>query len=283
MSTATLLPPTTARPTTTPAAYVPAPPAPALTATGLRRRVAKRWVVDGVSLSVGAGEIVGLLGPNGAGKTVTFYLLAGLLRPAAGSIVVDGVDVTDRSMTERAHLGVAYLPQEPSAFRGLSAEENVALVLECNGVGRREARRQARAVLDEFGLLHLASTSAARLSGGERRRLEVARAVALSPRFLLLDEPFAGVDPITVEMVSTLLRDLKRRGIGILLTDHNVRDTLALVDRAYVLFDGRLLAQGSAAELAGNPAVREHFLGPETVGGADDGSAGSRGIPATRE
>lgn len=240
-----------------------------LAARALRRRFGDRVVVDGVDLTISAGEIVGLLGPNGAGKTVTFYMLVGLLRPTSGRVLLDGSDVTDQPMHERARRGLAYLPQERSIFRGLNARDNVAAILECRGTGRWQARRRAEAVLDEFGLAHVAGENAARLSGGEQRRLEVARAVALEPRILLLDEPFAGIDPLTVEMIHDLLVGLSRRGIGILISDHNVREALLLSHRAYVLFDGQVLAEGSADSLLRNPEVRHRFVGEDYALGAD--------------
>ena len=227
----------------------------------LSKRLGGRWVVDGVDLYVGRHEIVGLLGPNGAGKTVTFYMISGLLQPDRGAVLLDGSDVTDLAMHERARLGVTYLPQERSVFRHLTARENIAAVLEVNGFSRRDARRRAEGLLEEFGLLALSDTRADRLSGGEKRRLEVARSVATAPRFMLSDEPFAGIDPLTIEMLHTLFEKLRERGLGILLTDHNVQETLSLCDRAYVLFDGRVLAHGTPAELRANPAVRRHFLG----------------------
>lgn len=254
-----------------------------LSARALRRCFGDRVAVRRVDLTVSSGEIVGLLGPNGAGKTVTFYMLVGLLPPTSGQVLLDGRDITGLAMYQRARRGLAYLPQERSIFRGLSARDNVAAVLECRGVGRREARRRAEAALEEFGLSELARVHAGRLSGGEQRRLEVARAVALEPRILLLDEPFAGIDPITVEMIHGLLLALSQRGIGILITDHNVREALLLSRRAYVLFDGAVLAEGSADSLLRNPAVQHRFLGegyalgaeslPTTTAGREDGSA----------
>ncbi len=232
-----------------------------LEAFHLSRSFHGRHVVDNVSLVLHPGEIVGLLGPNGAGKTVTFSMIAGLLKPHGGRIVLDNVDITRLAMHKRARRGLVYLPQERSLFHGLTAEENVAGVLECRGVGRIDARRRAEEILGELGIRHLAPISAARLSGGEQRRLEVARCLALEPRFLLFDEPFAGVDPLVVESLHGILLDLRSRGIGILLTDHNVREALSLCDRAYVLFDGRVLAEGSSNELIASEDVRRHFLG----------------------
>jgi lipopolysaccharide export system ATP-binding protein len=232
-----------------------------LEAQGLRRRFGDRWVVDGVDLAVDPGEIVGLLGPNGAGKTVTFYMISGILRPTSGVINLGGVDITDWPMDKRARLGLGYLPQERSVFRHLTAEENLAVVYECRGERRRDASAQARKLLVRFGLSHLADVQASRLSGGEQRRLEVARAVASRPRIVLFDEPFAGIDPLTIEMLHELILDLRNEGIGVLLTDHNVMEAFTLCDRAYVLFDGRVIAEGSSWELTANPLVRRHFLG----------------------
>jgi lipopolysaccharide export system ATP-binding protein len=237
------------------------PAAGSLDAAHLSRSFRGRRVVDDVSLVVRPGEIVGLLGPNGAGKTVTFSMIVGQLRPNAGRIILDGVDITKLAMHERARRGIVYLPQERSVFRALTAEENVAGVLEWRGIGGREARRRARELLDELGIGHLADMSAVRLSGGEQRRLEVARSLAVNPRFLLFDEPFAGVDPIVVESLHGTLLELRGRGIGILLTDHNVREALSLCDRAYVLHAGRVLAEGASDELIADDAVRRHFLG----------------------
>ena len=232
-----------------------------LKAFHLSRSFHGRRVVNNVSLVVLPGEIVGLLGPNGAGKTVTFSIIAGVLKPQGGRIVLDDVDITDLAMHKRARRGVVYLPQERSLFHGLTAEDNVAGVLECRGFDRTDARRRAREVLGQLGIRHLAWVPAARLSGGEQRRLEVARSLALDPRFLLFDEPFAGVDPLVVESLHRILLDLRSRGIGILITDHNVREALSLCDRAYVLFDGQVLAEGTSNELMASAEVRRHFLG----------------------
>jgi lipopolysaccharide export system ATP-binding protein len=232
-----------------------------LKAFHLSRSFHGRRVVDNVSLVVRPGEIVGLLGPNGAGKTVTFSILVGLLEPHDGRVVLDDVDITRLAMHRRARRGLVYLPQERSVFHGLTAEENVAGVLEWRGVDRTEARRRARDILGQLGIRHLASMPAARLSGGEQRRLEVARSLALEPRFLLFDEPFAGVDPLVVESLHRILLDLRSRGIGILITDHNVREALSLCDRAYVLLDGRVLAEGTSNQLIASENVRRHFLG----------------------
>jgi lipopolysaccharide export system ATP-binding protein len=233
----------------------------ALEARSLRWHRAGRWIVDGVDLTVTPGEIVGLLGPNGAGKTVTLSMLVGMIEPTSGRVLIDGVDVTDLPLYKRARLGLGYLPQDRSIFTKLSAEDNVAAILEAHGMSGGPAHRRADELLGEFGLSHVANTRAEQLSGGEQRRLEVARSLAIEPRFLLFDEPFAGIDPLTIESLHALLVKLRRSGVGILLTDHNVRETLTLCDRAYVLFAGRVLAQGSPAELIVNEEVRQHFLG----------------------
>lgn len=227
----------------------------------LRKRFGGRWVVNDVSLVVRPHEIVGLLGPNGAGKTVTFGMIGGLLVPDEGTVLLNGEDVTRLPMHLRARRGIAYLPQERSVFRHMTARENIMAILEINGVAKRDVPRRARELIHQFGLVSVADSRADRLSGGEQRRLEVARSVATHPKFLLSDEPFAGVDPLTIEMLRGLFVRLRDAGLGILLTDHNVRETLDLCDRAYVLFDGTVLAQGTAAELVANEEVRAHFLG----------------------
>jgi lipopolysaccharide export system ATP-binding protein len=232
-------------------------------AQALRWRRGARWIVDGVSLSLRAGETVGLLGPNGAGKTVTLTMIAGLLKPTSGTILIDGEDVTELPLYRRARLGLSYLPQERSVFRKLTALDNVALVLETHGVAKAAARARAHELLEEFGLSPVAARLALQLSGGEQRRLEVARSLAIEPRFLLFDEPFAGVDPLTIEMLHAMLSDLRHRGVGILITDHNVHETMTLCDRAYVLHQGRVLAKGTPAQLISSEAVREAFLGED--------------------
>ena len=232
-----------------------------LEARSLCKRLGGRWVVNDVSLVVRPGEIVGLLGPNGAGKTVTFSMIGGLLVPDEGSVILNGEDVTGMPMHLRARRGIAYLPQERSVFRHMTARENIMAVLEINGVAKGDVARRARELVHQFGLVSVADSRADRLSGGEQRRLEVARSVATQPGFILSDEPFAGIDPLTIEMLRGLFVRLRDAGLGILLTDHNVRETLSLCDRAYVLFDGAVLAKGTPAELVANEEVREHFLG----------------------
>lgn len=232
-----------------------------LEARALRWHRAGRWIVDGIDLVLHTNEIVGLLGPNGAGKTVTLSMIVGMLEPTSGRVLIGSTDVTKLPVHERARLGLGYLPQERSVFTGLTARDNVAAILEDRGMRRRAARRRADELLGQFGLSHVARTHAVRLSGGEQRRLEVARSLAIEPHFLLFDEPFAGIDPLTIESLHAILVRLRDSGVGILITDHNVRETLTLCDRAYVLFDGRVLAEGTPDELIASPAVRQHFLG----------------------
>ena len=232
-----------------------------LVAHALRWYRGGRRIVDGVSLEVHPGEIVGLLGPNGAGKTVTLSMIAGLLNVTSGRVRIDGEDVTELPLHLRARRGLGYLPQERSIFTKLSVEQNVAAILEARGYRRHELRVRTWALLDEFGLGPLARSRAIQLSGGEQRRLEVARSLASDPRYLLFDEPFAGIDPLTIESLHHVLLRLRERGVGVLLTDHNVRETLLLCDRTYVLCDGIVLAEGRTPELVANPEVRRRFLG----------------------
>jgi lipopolysaccharide export system ATP-binding protein len=224
-----------------------------------------------VSLVVRPGEIVGLLGPNGAGKTVTLSMIAGLISPTSGTIWIGEHDVTRLSLDKRSRIGLGYLPQERSVFTKLSAEDNVAAILQAHGHRGDELRRRTASLLTKFGLSHVSETLAMRLSGGEQRRLEVARSLAAEPRFLLFDEPFAGIDPLTIESLHSVLDGLRTSGVGILITDHNVRETLSLCDRAYVLFGGRVLAEGSPSALIDNDAVRQRFLG-DTFELVDDAS-----------
>ena len=233
-----------------------------LVAKGLRKRYRSREVVRDFGLTLKAGEVVGLLGPNGAGKTTCFYMIVGLVPADAGRIVLDGTDITDRPMYARAQLGVGYLPQEPSVFRKLSVADNIRLVLELRPDLDDEGREtELSALLDELQINHVADQAGASLSGGERRRVEIARALAGKPRMILLDEPFAGVDPISVHEIQRIVRHLKQRGIGVLITDHNVRETLGICDRAYILADGAVLAQGTPADLLENQDVRRVYLG----------------------
>lgn len=225
------------------------------------KRYRQRTVVDGVSLDVHAGEVVGLLGPNGAGKTTTFYMLVGLIEPDGGTVLLGEQDVTWLPMYKRARLGISYLPQEPSVFRRLTVEENLAGVMELLGTPRQDAAMRVAELLEEFGLDRVQHQRADTLSGGERRRLEIARSLVASPRFLLLDEPFAGIDPITVLEVQKLIRHLRDRGYGILITDHNVRDTLKITDRASIIKDGKVFASGDPERLARDPMVKQVYLG----------------------
>ena len=216
-----------------------------------------------MSFEVRQREIVGLLGPNGAGKTTCFYMITGLVRPDAGTIELDGHDVTTMPMYRRARLGIGYLPQEASIFRGLSVEDNIKAVLEVVEPNKAERQHQLDSLLDEFKIAHLRTSPSIALSGGERRRLEIARALASRPAFMLLDEPFAGVDPIAVGDIQELVRHLTRRGIGVLITDHNVRETLGLIDRAYIIASGKVLTHGRPQEIVNNPDVRRLYLGDQ--------------------
>ena len=232
-----------------------------LEANGLGKSYRKRPVVRNASIRVRRGEAVGLLGPNGAGKTTCFYMIMGMVAPDAGVIKLDGADITDLPMYRRARLGIGYLPQEPSIFRGLTVEQNIRAVLEV--AERSPEAREARLneLLAEFSITHLRRTSALALSGGERRRCEIARALASDPHFILLDEPLAGIDPIAVGEIRDLVSHLKARGIGVLITDHNVRETLAIVDRAYILYDGQVLMEGAPADIVAHADVRRFYLG----------------------
>ncbi|MDH5834376.1 LPS export ABC transporter ATP-binding protein [Luteimonas kalidii] len=233
-----------------------------LVAEGLRKRYKQREVVRDFGLTLDAGEVVGLLGPNGAGKTTCFYMIVGLVPADAGRIVLDGRDITAEPMHQRARRGVGYLPQEPSVFRKLSVADNIMLVLELReGLDRAARRRELESLLDELQITHVADQIGASLSGGERRRVEIARALAARPRLILLDEPFAGVDPISVGDIQRIVEHLKNRGIGVLITDHNVRETLGICDRAYILNEGGVLAQGAPDMLLSNPDVRRVYLG----------------------
>ena len=220
-------------------------------------------MVDGVSLNIAPGEIVGLLGPNGAGKTTTFYMIVGLIEPDQGRVVLGERDITARAMYRRARMGVAYLAQEPSAFKHLSVEDNIWLILEALGVDSGTAHRRIGKLLRDFGLVNLKTQRAETLSGGERRRLEIARALATEPTFILLDERFAGIDPIAVLDLQRIIAHLKSLGIGVLITDHNVRETLKITDRAYIIKDGKIFATGHPVELAGNEDVRRIYLGED--------------------
>ena len=232
-----------------------------LRAEGLVKRYGKRTVVNDVSINVRQGEIVGLLGPNGAGKTTSFYMTTGLVVPNAGHIFIDEHEITDYPVYKRARAGVGYLPQEASVFRKLSVEDNIMAVLEMTNTTRKYQQEKLESLIKEFRLEKVRKNSGDRLSGGERRRTEIARCLAIDPKFIMLDEPFAGVDPIAVEDIQHIVWQLKYRNIGILITDHNVHETLSITDRAYLLFEGRILFQGTPEVLAENPIVKEKYLG----------------------
>ncbi len=232
-----------------------------LVAEGLVKSYGKRRVVDGVEIRVEPGEIVGLLGPNGAGKTTTFYSIVGFVRPDGGKISLDGEDITRLPMYQRARKGIGYLPQETSIFRGLSVAENILAVLEARGVPKRQRQERVDELLEELNLQQRARQRADTLSGGETRRVEIARALAIEPRYMLLDEPFTGIDPRTVEDIQTIIGDLRNENLSILITDHNVRETLQITDRAYIMVDGRILTAGTAQELTSNEQVRRLYLG----------------------
>lgn len=225
------------------------------------KRYGKRTVVKGISLEVNKGEIVGLLGPNGAGKTTTFYMIVGFIRPNEGSVYLDDNDITKLPMYKRAKMGIGYLPQEASVFRNLSVENNIKSVLEMTKMSKKEQTIQTERLIEEFGLDHIRKSKGIQLSGGERRRTEIARALAINPAFILLDEPFAGVDPIAVEDIQSIVKTLKEKNIGVLITDHNVHETLRITDRSYLLYEGNILEAGTAQDLASNPEVREKYLG----------------------
>ncbi|MFK8032654.1 MAG: LPS export ABC transporter ATP-binding protein [Hyphomicrobiales bacterium] len=234
-----------------------------LVAQNLAKSFRRRSVVRDVTLAVRQGEAVGLLGPNGAGKTTVFYMITGLIRPESGAIRIDGFDVTSLPMYTRARLGIGYLPQEASIFRGLSVEDNIKAVLEIVEPDRRQRKEDLERLLEEFGIGHLRKSPSIALSGGERRRCEIARALASRPSFMLLDEPFAGIDPIAVGDIQQLVRQLTARGIGVLITDHNVRETLGLIDRAYIIHSGEVLMEGTPEDIVQNEDVRRVYLGDQ--------------------
>lgn len=232
-----------------------------LRAENIIKRYHKRTVVKGVSFDVNQGEIVGLLGPNGAGKTTSFYMIVGLIKPNEGHVYLETDDITDFPMYKRAQLGIGYLAQEASVFRKLSVEDNILSVLEFTSLSKIQRKEKLESLLDEFGLQKIRRSKGIQLSGGERRRTEIARALAVDPKFILLDEPFAGVDPIAVEDIQEIVSKLKNKNIGILITDHNVHETLSITDRAYLLFEGSILKSGTAEELAADEQVRRVYLG----------------------
>jgi lipopolysaccharide export system ATP-binding protein len=234
-----------------------------LEAKGISKYYGKRHVVKGLNFHVGTGEIVGLLGPNGAGKTTTFYMIVGLIKPDGGEIVLDSEDLTGLPMYRRSLKGISYLPQEPSIFRKLSVEDNLRAVLEIRGLRQDEMDVEVDRLLKEFSLTELATKEGFKLSGGERRKTEIARAIAIKPRFILFDEPFAGIDPIAIIELKKMFTYLKGKGLGILITDHNVRDTLSITDRAYIINNGEILEEGSPEKLIADARVKEAFLGEE--------------------
>ena len=232
-----------------------------LSAKGLHKRYGKRWVVRDVDLKVNKGEIVGLLGPNGAGKTTTFYMITGMIKPTKGQIFLDENKITDRAMYQRSRSGIGYLSQEPSIFGKLSVEDNLGLVLEMTNLTKDEQTEKIEQLLDDLSIQHIRKNKGSNLSGGERRRVEISRTLAIDPDFILLDEPFAGVDPIAVEDIQTIVHSLKERNIGVLITDHNVRETLSITDRSYLLFDGKILKSGTSEFLANDDEAKRLYLG----------------------
>ncbi len=242
---------------------IPTPPKNRLEASNLIKKYRSRNVVDGINLSIDSASVVGLLGPNGAGKTTTFYMIAGLVNCDSGTVSLDGKDITGLAMYERARLGITYLPQEPSVFRTLTVLDNIRLALEERSVKKEEINTRAMALLQELGLQDRADQLAQSLSGGERRRLEVLRALATDPGFVLLDEPFAGVDPLAISDIQTIILELKKKGIGVFISDHNVRETLTVCDRAYIVSSGRIVEQGVPDHIANSPVARRLYLGED--------------------
>lgn len=232
-----------------------------LTAEGLIKRYGKREVVRGIGLAAAQGEVVGLLGPNGAGKTTTFYMLAGIVKPAEGEVRLDEDVLTRLPLHERARLGLSYLPQESSVFKKLTVRKNLEIILEHSGLPRAEQKKKADRLLEELGIVHIEKTRALHLSGGERRRLEIARAMILEPKIMLLDEPFAGIDPLAVDDIQTIIKGLREKGIGVLISDHNVRETLRICDRAYLVFEGDIILEGTPEEIVSDSRARRVYLG----------------------
>lgn len=232
-----------------------------LKADGLVKRYKKRTVVKGVSLEVRQGEVVGLLGPNGAGKTTTFYMITGMIKPNSGKIILNNDDITDKAMFKRSRLGICYLPQEASIFRKLSVEKNIMAILQLQKMTSAQRKEKLEQLLESFGITHIRKSKGYMLSGGERRRCEIARTLAADPKFILLDEPFAGIDPIAVEDIMQIVRELKNMGIGVLITDHNVHETLTITDKANILIDGNMYISGTAEEISENEEVKKRYLG----------------------
>ncbi len=234
-----------------------------LSTRNLNKSYGKKTVIRDISLDIAQGEVVGLLGPNGAGKTTCFYMIVGLVRASSGNIFIDQLDITNMAMYQRARLGIGYLPQEASIFRGMNVEDNIRAILEIAESSKVKRKEKLEQLLEEFSITHIRKSHALALSGGERRRVEIARALATNPSFILLDEPFAGVDPIAVNDIRQMVIHLKDRGIGVLITDHNVRETLSITDRAYIVYDGMILASGSKDEIIGHEQVRKVYLGED--------------------
>ena len=234
-----------------------------LTAVDLHKHFGERHVVCGISLSIHQGEIVGLLGPNGAGKTTTFYMILGIIPPTSGNVLLDGESIGDWPLYERARLGLSYLPQESSVFKKLSVWDNLLLILQYTGLAPQAIRERAEQLMEDFGISHLRNSLAMHLSGGERRRLEIARALIREPKFVLLDEPFAGIDPLAVDDIQGLIIRLKERNIGIIISDHNVRETLNICDRAYIVYEGRAILNGTPEDIAANPHAKRVYLGED--------------------
>jgi lipopolysaccharide export system ATP-binding protein len=232
-----------------------------LKADGLIKRYKKRTVVKGVSLQVDQNEVVGLLGPNGAGKTTTFYMIVGMIKPNYGKVFLDNAEITNKAMYKRSKLGISYLPQEASIFRKMTVEKNIMAILQLQSMNRKQRQYRLEELLENFGITHIRKSKGYMLSGGERRRCEIARALAANPKFILLDEPFAGIDPIAVEDIMKMVTALKKQGIGVLITDHNVHETLSITDRAYILIDGDIYISGTAEDIADNEEVRRLYLG----------------------
>lgn len=232
-----------------------------LAADNLIKKYKQRVVVKGVSIEIKQGEIVGLLGPNGAGKTTTFYMIVGMIKPNSGKVLLNSAEITGKPMYKRSRLGISYLPQEASIFRKMSVENNIKAILQLQPLTRKQRKEKLEELLESFGITHIRKSKGYMLSGGERRRCEIARTLAANPKFILLDEPFAGIDPIAVEDIMQIVRKLKKQGIGVLITDHNVHETLSITDRAYILIDGNIYISGTAEDIASNEEVRKRYLG----------------------
>jgi lipopolysaccharide export system ATP-binding protein len=232
-----------------------------IVAKDLHKFYGKRHIIKGIDFNFKTGEVVGILGPNGAGKTTSFYMIVGIAVPNGGTVFIDGKNITKSAMYERGSLGIGYLPQEPSIFRGLSVEDNILAVLEFNTPNKAERMAKLESLMEELHISRLAKQKSVSLSGGERRRLEIARLLALNPQFIFLDEPFAGVDPVSVEEINQIINNLKNKGIGVIITDHNVRETLKITDRTYIIYDGKVLVEGNQEQILSHEDTRKHYLG----------------------